>query len=584
MSKVPSARSLIPREFLDELLSRTDLVELIDGYVPLKKRGNSFIACCPFHSEKTPSFNVVAKKQFYHCFGCGSSGNAISFVMSYLNQGFTDAIETLAARVGMQIPRESNPEKNQQSFSLYQLLNRVNQFYQQSLKTNPTAINYLRERGVSGEIAKRFQLGFAPSGWNTLENQFKENRADLIKTGMLIQKDDGKTYDRYRQRVMFPIHDRHGRIIGFGGRAIEADQKPKYLNSPETIIFQKNRELYGLHQILQENGAIDTILIVEGYLDVIALAQHGICNAVAALGTATSTYHIQLLSKHTTQLIFCFDGDNAGRQAAWRALENSLPQLNNNLDARFVFLPENQDPDSLVRAEGKDAFLARLAKAIPLSQYFLDTLTTGLDTNSLAGKSQLINAAKPFLLAMPDGTYKQLLINELSRCTRIENHRIMQILADQTTPVVGESTQKPISRSPIRLAIAILIQHPEIYSSCHKKIDINALDGDGQEILQKLLKQVAESPETNTAALIEAWRDTPLFNSLGKLAGWEHNVPEEALVKEFIDIINFLQKQNFENKINLYIAKSRKQGLTVSERIILQDMLKQRHQTVHDKK
>ncbi|MDP1602847.1 MAG: DNA primase [Legionella sp.] len=584
MSKVPSARSLIPREFLDELLSRTDLVELVDGYVPLKKRGNSYIACCPFHSEKTPSFNVVAKKQFYHCFGCGSSGNAISFVMSYLNQGFTDAVETLAARVGMQIPRESNPEKSQLSFSLYQLLTRVSQFYQHSLKSSPTAINYLRERGVSGEIAKHFQLGFAPSGWNALENQFKENKADLIKTGMLIEKDDGKTYDRYRQRIMFPIHDRHGRIIGFGGRAIDADQKPKYLNSPETIIFQKNRELYGLHQILQENSAIDNILIVEGYLDVIALAQHGICNAVAALGTATSTYHIQLLSKHTTHLIFCFDGDNAGRQAAWRALENSLPHLNNNLDARFVFLPDNQDPDSLVRAEGKEAFLARLAKAIPLSQYFLDTLTTGLDTNSVAGKSQLINAAKPFLLAMPEGTYKQLLINELSRCTRIENHRIMQIIADQTTPVAGESTHKPISRSPIRLAIAILIQHPEIYSSCQQQIDINSLDGDGQEVLQKLLIQVAENPETNTAALIEVWRDTPLFSSLGKLAGWEHNVPEEALLKEFIDIINFLQKQNFENKINLYIAKSRKQGLTVSERLILQDMLKQRHQTVHDKK
>ena len=286
---------LIPQPFIDELLSRTDLVELIDGYVPLKKRGNSFIACCPFHSEKTPSFNVVAKKQFYHCFGCGVSGNAISFVMSYLNQSFTDAITTLASRLGMQVPRDTNPEKNQQSLSLYQLLTRVSQFYQQTLKNKgQSAIDYLRGRGLSGEIAKAYQLGYAPLGWHTLEEPFRSNRKELIATGMLIQKEDGKTYDRYRHRIMFPIHDRHGRIIGFGGRALEADQKPKYLNSPETTIFQKSRELYGLHQVLQQQGPINNIVIVEGYMDVIALAQHGINNVVGTLGTATSIYHFTI--------------------------------------------------------------------------------------------------------------------------------------------------------------------------------------------------------------------------------------------------------------------------------------------------
>lgn len=371
---------LIPRLFIEELLHRTDLIELIDSYVPLKKRGNSYTACCPFHHEKTPSFNVVAKKQFYHCFGCGTSGNAISFIMNYLSQGFVDAVETLAARLGMQIPREQNNEKIQQSLSLYQVLSKVNQYYQNSLK-NATSeiINYLRNRGLNGEIAKQFQLGYAPAGWHTLEQQFKEHQADLITTGMLIKKEDGKIYDRYRHRIMFPIYDRNERIIGFGGRAIDTLQKPKYLNSPETIIFQKNRELYGLHQILKKNQSVNPILIVEGYLDVIALAQYGIWNAVAALGTAASSYHIQLLSKYTRQMIFCFDGDNAGRQAAWRALENSLPFLGNNLDARFVFLPEGHDPDSLVRKEGKEKFIARLTNATPLSQYFFDTLAENID-------------------------------------------------------------------------------------------------------------------------------------------------------------------------------------------------------------
>ena len=343
---------LISRPFIDELLNRTDIVEFIDSYVPLKKRGTSHTACCPFHSEKTPSFNVVAKKQFYHCFGCGASGNAISFAMNYLHMSFSDAVETLAARIGLQVQREGQTEKNQQSLNLYEFLNRVSLFYQKTLKTaGHAAITYLKKRDVSGEVARLYQLGYAPASWQTLELQFKQNKNELIATGMLIPKDDGKAYDRYRQRIMFPIHDRHGRIIGFGGRAIEPAQKPKYLNSPETVIFQKSRELYGLHQILQQQSEITNILIVEGYMDVIALAQHGINNSVATLGTATSSYHIQLLSKYTKQLIFCFDGDAAGRQAAWRALESSLPHLNAGLDASFIFLPEGHDPDSLVRAE-----------------------------------------------------------------------------------------------------------------------------------------------------------------------------------------------------------------------------------------
>lgn len=569
---------LIPQAFLNELLSRTDLVELVDSYVPLKKRGTSYLACCPFHNEKTPSFNVVAKKQFYHCFGCGASGNAISFIMAYLNQGFVDAIETLSSRIGLEVPKEGQAKNNHEVLSLYQLLKRTSDFYQLTLKTKgKDAIDYLKNRGLSGEIAKLYQLGYAPQNWNTLENQFRQYKEELITTGMLIQKEDGKTYDRYRHRVMFPIHDRQGRIIGFGGRALEKDQKPKYLNSPETSIFQKSRELYGLHQVLKAKANLENIIIVEGYMDVIALAQHGLLNAVATLGTATSSYHIQLLAKHTKQIIFCFDGDNAGRQAAWRALENCLPELNKGLDVSFCFLPEEHDPDSLVRLEGTEQFKLRLKEAKQLNQYFLETISEGIDTYTVAGRTQLIIAAKPYLLKMQDGPYKDLLLNELARLTHIEAYRITQILADNQ-PVAEEKEKKVITKSPIRLAIALLIQNPELFSSCKDKIDIDLLDGKNQDILQKLLRQVEKKPMANTAALVEEWRDSHFFDALTKLAGWDHQEPEQELDKKFTDIILFLQKQNLENKINEFLAKSRNQGLTLTERLNLQDMMKRRHQ------
>lgn len=567
---------LIPQPFINELLQRTELVELIDGYVPLKKRGNSYLACCPFHNEKTPSFNVIAKKQFYHCFGCGANGNAISFVMNYLNQNFIEAIETLAARAGLQVPRDpGQAEKTQQSLSLYKLMEQICQYYQQMLKTSgEKAVNYLRQRGLTGEMAKLYQLGYAPAGWRSLEQQFKSHKEALITTGMLVRNDEGQIYDRFRDRIMFPIYDRLGRIIGFGGRSLDDNQKPKYLNSPETIIFQKNRELYGLHQALNSHNNVDTIIIVEGYMDVIALAQHGITNAVAALGTATSTYHIQLLSKHTRRLVFCFDGDNAGLQAAWRALESTLPHLDSGIDANFSFLPDGHDPDSLVREEGAERFKGRLETAMPLSQFLFDNLLKNIDLKGSAGKTQLIQAAKPYLRTIPQGPYKQLIIDELSRLTLIENHRLTQMIEQQLDQ--KNNLSNTISRSPIRLAIALLIQHPEIYQQANTAISNIHLDGEGQELLQKLLQQVAAAPTINTATLIETWRDSEFFESLGKLAAWDHQVPDEALLKEFSDILEFLQKQNLDNKINEFLAKSRKQGLTVAEKLQLQDLLKQR--------
>jgi DNA primase len=569
--------NLIPRSFIDELLTRVDIVDFIDSYVPLKRRGASHIACCPFHHEKTPSFNVVAKKQFYHCFGCGVSGNVISFVMSYLQQSFPEAIETLATRAGMQVPREGDPEKFKQSQSLYQFLQRVSNFYQQTLKTSgKIAIDYLKQRGVNGEIARAYQLGYAPDAWHTLEMHFKHYIKELIAAGMIIAREDNKTYDRYRQRIIFPIHDRQGRMIGFGGRALSADQKPKYLNSPETIIFQKNRELYGLHQVLQRNIPLTSIVIVEGYMDVIALAQYGILNAVATLGTATSTYHIQLLNKHTKQLVFCFDGDAAGKQAAWRALESCLTQLDSGLDARFVFLPDSHDPDSFIRQEGAERFHTLVQNAIPLSRFFLDILSQSIDQTSLTGKSQLMHAAKPYLSKMADSPYKQLLIDELARVTRIESHRIQQLMMEKTPEKTFE--EKNIVRTPIRLATAILLQHPEIYAACSTKIPPSILDeNQSQSVLQSLMQQILENSAINTAALIENWRDSPFFEALNKLATWEHQVPENALTKEFTDIVLFLAQQHQEDQIRQLIEKSRRNELTESERHTLQRLLKERH-------
>ena len=576
---------MIPQPFIDELLTRCDLVELIDSYIPLKKRGNSHIACCPFHNEKSPSFNVLSKKQFYHCFGCGASGNAISFVMQYLNHNFIEAVEVLATRLGMQVPSEKGHDAAEQTLSLYQTLDKVNLFYQKNLKNDEAAINYLKNRGLNGVIAKKYQIGYASSGWHILEQTFAANKKELIASGMLIQKDNGSTYDRYRHRIMFPIHDRRGRIIGFGGRSIDPDQQPKYLNSPETAIFQKNRELYGLYQTIQTNKKPDLIVVVEGYLDVIALAQHGLPDVVAALGTAFSAYHVQILSKHTRKIVFCFDGDKAGQEAAWRALEISLPYLNNDLEISFVFLPDGHDPDSFVRSAGIESLFNLVKQSKPLSEFFLSKLSDGINLHQLAGKNQFMLAVKPYLQRIPNSPFRELLLNELSRLTHVETHRIEEITqeihdkeAENTIALMAVNQR--IQRTPVRLLIAILLQHPEIYNKCYEQISLIELDNEEQEILSLLISKIKQAPNITTAVLIETWRDHSFFDLLNTLAFWEHQIPDEKLENELMDIVNFLKKQTLEKKVNQYIAKSRKQGLTDSERLVLQNLLKERHQSV----
>lgn len=568
----------LPQSFIDELLTRTDLVELIEQHVPLKKQGNSYVACCPFHNEKTPSFHVIPKKQFYHCFGCGANGNAIGFIMQYLHQSFLETIETLAERIQLPIPRDTTSEKTPQTRALQQLLRHVTQLYQKNLKTiGATAIAYLKYRGISGTTAHHYQLGYAPAGWHHLVSSFKSQRADLLAAGMLVQSNDQPLYDRFRDRLMFPIHNRHGHIIGFGGRALNETQKPKYLNSPETALFQKHRELYGLYHVLQHTPKPDSFLIVEGYMDVIALAEHGITHAVATLGTATSTTHLHLLSHYTKQFCFCFDGDAAGQKAAWRALEVSLSYLETGLEPSFIFLPHGHDPDSLVREEGGEAFRQRLTTALPLHRFFFDTLLQSVDQHTLSGKSQLLHAAIPYLKPLANSPYQQLMIETLARLTRIEPTRVQQLIG--TTAQTNVTSKTPtIKRTPLRIAMALLLQYPQDYQALCTTLDLSALQHSRFQLLKTLITRIATHPTVTTATLIEAWRDTPWFEALHQLITWETHVPEQTRLEEFKAIMLFLNKQAQAVTIQALLEKARAQGLSDEERRTLQIQLAARHQ------
>lgn len=574
-------QGLIPRQFIDDLLTKIDLVELIDGYIPLKKRGLNYLACCPFHQEKTPSFNVIPKKQFYHCFGCGANGNAISFIMNYLHQTFPQTIETLAAKAGMTIPRDAPSEQVKQSMSLHTILQKLAEFYHNTLRTPAGAVGiaYLKQRGISSKIAQQYQIGYAPPGWHTIEQFLPKNQTELLTTGMLIRNDNQQIYDRYRHRIMFPIHDRHGRMIGFGGRALDAEQQPKYLNSPETVLFQKSHELYGLYQILHTQSTPASIVVVEGYMDVIALAQYGIDYAVATLGTATTAHHIQVLSKYTQDLRFCFDGDQAGRQAAWRALETTLPHLDSNIQAYFVFLPEGHDPDSFIRAEGKLEFEKRLQEALPLHQFFLETLSKDLDYRDLTGKNRLIYTIKPYLAKIPDCPYKALLISELARLTHIDQHRIEVLLTEksQVQPSLPEQTFLHWQRTPVRIALALLIQNPNLYTTQFPHLDGSASSEIEYKLLALVLDFCSKQSSLHTAILLEYFRESPWFDALSQFAVWDHQVPEPAQGSELYEILKFLTKKTQELTIQQLIQKSKQQTLSSEERQALQTMLRERH-------
>ena len=511
----------IPQSFLDELLSRVDIVEIIDRYVPLKKAGANHKACCPFHGEKTPSFTVSQSKQFYHCFGCGVSGTAISFLMEFDHMHFVDAVEYLADSVGLEVPRDAINKITPSQQGLFDVLQSCTDLYQQELRKHQPAIDYLKRRNISGETALEFQLGYAPAQWHALNEAILNGEPDLITAGMLIRNDAGKTHDRFRNRVMFPIRDRRGRVIGFGGRVID-NAEPKYLNSPETPLFQKGRELYGLFELRKHKKAIsDRIIVVEGYMDVIALSEAGIKNAVATLGTATSPEQVATLFRETDEIVFCFDGDNAGKKAAWRALNSALPSLKSGRDARFLFLPDGEDPDTVVNAKGRNFFQDIINNsAIEASAFMFQSLERqahkGSDSTGTGHKARLAELAKPLIEKIPAGVYRDLLGAQLAE--KVGLAVIPPSSSPAPQPRIPAAQVNAMKPSPVRRAISALLAQPSVVL----EIDPEEIDFSekipGSELLMHVIAVVESKPDISTSAILEHFRERPEWNSLNKLA------------------------------------------------------------------
>ncbi|MEW6037367.1 MAG: DNA primase [Pseudomonadota bacterium] len=556
----------LPREFIDDLIARIDIVDLIDARVPLKKSGSSFMARCPFHSEKTPSFSVSREKQFYHCFGCGAHGNAISFLMDYEHQSFPEALETLAALAGIDLPKTTPDPGANPAVSLqpvYDILERAAGFYAQQLRDHPAAEQakaYLLKRGLTGEIARRYRLGYAPPGWNSLPADW--SRTPLIQSGLMIEKDRG-CYDRFRQRIMFPIRDRRGRVIGFGGRAL-GDETPKYLNSPETEVFKKGKELYGLHELLEADARPRRILVVEGYLDVIALAQHGINEAVATLGTSTSTEHVHLLFRFTRELVFCFDGDAAGYKAAWRALEASLPLLREGREIRFMHLPAGEDPDSLIRKEGRDPFERRISQALPFSDYLFRTLQTDLDLRRVEGRATLQKQARELLDRLPVGVFKELMEQRLSELTGLVN---------TTSPSKRPENQprgspgQPRSPSAWRDLVTLLLHRPQLAGLISPEVRARLMENPrAGPLIARILEYTDLQAAPTPGMLLEYLRETAEGDLARNILRRGMLTPEEGMEKEFVDALDRVCALLREERLNQLIDKSKHTQLTDSER------------------
>jgi DNA primase len=562
----------IPREFIQLLLNRIEIVDLIDNRVPLRKKsGNNFFACCPFHTEKSASFSVSQNKQFYHCFGCGAHGNAIDFVMQYDHLSFPEAIETLARQIGLEIPRTSRPtEKTASHVALYELLNEVAQFYQQALRDETSAKEYLIQRGLSGTIAKEFGIGYSAPGWDHVLKTFgktAELKQQLFDTGMLIKKDDGGYYDRFRERIMFPILDRRGRTIGFGGRILDKGE-PKYLNSPETPIFQKGHELYGLHQALKMNRQLTRALIVEGYMDVIALFQNDITYAVATLGTATTSHHLQRLFRHTSEIIFCFDGDNAGRTAASRALAVMMPLMSDGIQVRFLFLPDGEDPDSLIRKEGKEQFENRIANALTISNFFFQTIASQTDTASLEGRARFVKLGTEQLEPLPDTIFKKMMLDELSSRARLTVEPAQPSNKNTFYQQPNLKIMRPTS--PLKLALMLLVQNPQLVNALVEPIPV--LEAKGFTLLMDLI-EMAQQQALNAGSFKECWRHHPEAATIEKLAQLEHMIPEIGIEHEFVGAIAKLKKLKFGEAIEKLLVKANQSPLSQDEKLELQSLI-----------
>ncbi|UIP32215.1 DNA primase [Stutzerimonas kunmingensis] len=630
---------LIPQSFIDDLLNRSDIVEVVGSRIQLKKAGKNYSALCPFHKEKTPSFSVSPDKQFYYCFGCGAGGNALGFVMDHDQLDFPQAVEELAKRAGMEVPHEESGRKHKPrqpvDSPLYPLLAAAADYYRQALKSHATrksAVEYLKGRGLSGVIARDFGLGFAPPGWDNLMKHLGGDALQqkaLIDAGLLIENaENGKRYDRFRDRVMFPIRDSRGRVIAFGGRVL-GDDKPKYLNSPETPVFHKGQELYGLYEARQANRDLDEIMVVEGYMDVIALAQQGLRNAVATLGTATSEEHLKRLFRIVPSVLFCFDGDAAGRKAAWRALEATLPNLQDGRRARFLFLPDGEDPDTLVRAEGTDAFRARIQQhSQPLADYFFQQLSDEADPRSLEGKAHLATLAAPLIEKIPGANLRALMRQRLTEITGLNGEALQHMAAAPTTapsnnsaeyddaayydtgshyaetdyfqppeapkPQRGEkkewkkdwkkSGQRPDFKPrgprtpatvepPTLTTLRTLLHHPELAQKVEDVSHFAAEDDTYAQLLVALLGTLQKNPKLRSLQLIARWHGTDQGRLLRALAEKEWLISADNLEQQFFDTINTLAARQRERRLESLLRKARQGELSAEEKDQLRNLL-----------
>ena len=570
----------IPKQFIDEVLLRADIVEVIDARVPLKRAGKDYKACCPFHDEKTPSFTVSPAKQFYHCFGCGAHGTAIGFLMEYERMSFPEAVEELAALVGLQLPREAQDTSPRADAApgLLRVLEEAARYYRAQLRESQRAIAYLKSRGISGEIAAAFGLGYAPDGWDHLTRQLGRTAEDqelLVRAGLAVRKDGGGCYDRFRDRVLFPIHDYRGRIVGFGGRIIDRGE-PKYLNSPETPLFHKGRELYGLYRARDRIRAAGRVLVVEGYMDVVALAQFGVDNAVATLGTATTRDHLERLYRFAPEVVFCFDGDRAGREAAWRAVDTALSVLHEARQASFLFLPEGEDPDSLVRKEGAEAFQARMAQAKPLPKFLFETLAQQVDLRRLDGRTRLIELARPLLSKVPAGVFRRLLVQELADISRVPAAEIARAYWGRDAGMAevqparglvyrsGGRQRKPPSL--VWMAAAMLVQYPELCAQVADDGFLEDLEWPGMPLLRALIDTLRRNPHFNTAALVEHFRDSEYQPQVARLATWTHPALAQDVTAEFQGVLQQMRRAAIKGKVEHLLQKERIHGLTTVEK------------------
>jgi DNA primase len=585
----------IPQGFIDELIGRADIVELIGERVPLKKSGREFKACCPFHDEKTPSFWVSPDKQFFHCFGCGAHGTALGFLIQYEQLSFPEAVEELAQRLGLEVPREAGTEsRGPATEGLTDLLGRVAGFYVEQLGDCERARQYLRGRGLSSETLQQFRIGYSPDAWHEVLRSFgatEESRRALLATGLIIARERPAAgqeafYDRFRDRVMFPIRDARGRVIGFGGRVIDRGE-PKYLNSPETTLFHKGRELYGLFEARQTRLPLKRLLIVEGYMDVARLHQAGLHYAVATLGTATTTEHLRRAFRLVSEIVFAFDGDRAGRAAAWRALQNVLPEAQDGREIRFLFLPEGEDPDTLVGKEGREAFEQRIAGALPLSQYLLAQLRAEVDLGHADGQAHYVALARPLLARLNAGVYRELLIDRIAADIGFSSERLHQLLAAASPEgaprrASAASTAAPTARRGgrgglVTQAIQTLLHFPAAAARVPAPLRaaIARLDVPGAGILNELLLQQLEHPTASVGQTLERWRERPEQRRLAELAKSEMLVADlEAASRELTDSLTRLCGDGQRQRMDELIARAREGHVDEEEKLELQSLIR----------